>query len=188
MWTGLGGSDRGVGTMPVCSKSTAERAGSAEKRVGCLPVNLRDSGLVGLVASMDKETLELGADILSEAWAPPMDKEDFDKILGCWAVLQTSLMDTNKDVEDMKKKGVRYHTVNCMESPATPEMVPVFYKIHQKIAEVTTRINSGPGKEGGFVRTSMIGPGVCRTIFLPEVSSELTIIDSLNQAKKEVGW
>jgi hypothetical protein len=48
--------------------------------------------------------------------------------------------------------GVKYHTVNCMESPDAPELTPVFYEIHKALADETNRINAAtPGSDGIFI-------------------------------------
>jgi hypothetical protein len=60
----------GVGTMPLDDRN---------KRVGCLPSNLKDANLTGVMAVIDPDVMELGARILDEVWEPPMSKTDFDR-------------------------------------------------------------------------------------------------------------
>lgn len=185
VYTGMTGEQADLGMVPI---DDLEYKKKDLLGAGCRPAVLADSKLRGLVLSPDAEDRREGSDILDEVWPPMADSATFKALLNLWETLPP-LKGVNGGLGSLKRKGVSYTSISCMESPASPAVVDVMYELNRSLVEEANRINlARPDSDGIFLVVDKLGTGLVKTLHVPEVSQSLTFCKSLKEAKAQLGW
>ena len=137
---------------------------------------------------MESKKFEVSRDVLNEVWPPIASHAQFRAVLALWAPL-APLSSVNADLSGLRKPGVEYETVTCMEAPASPAVAPIVYRLKAALARLANEINlARPDSDGVTMSVAHIGTGVDSTLHVPVRSSKLTFSSSLREAQNRMGW
>lgn len=183
MFTGLAGDPGDFGTLPLEEGEYAQCLGA-----GCRPVSLASRSLKGVGLEMESKKFEVSRDVLNEVWPPIASHAQFRAVLALWAPL-APLSSVNADLSGLRKPGVEYETVTCMEAPASPAVAPIVYRLKAALARLANEINlARPDSDGVTMSVAHIGTGVDSTLHVPVRTTKLTFSSSLREAQNRMGW
>ena len=183
MFTGLSGDQGDFGTLPLEEGEYAQCLGA-----GCRPVSLASTSLKGVGLEVDTHKFEVSRAVLNEVWPPMATHAQFRAVLALWAPL-APLSSLNADLSALRRPGVEYETVTCMETPASPAVVPIVYRLKAALARLVNQINlARPDSDGIAMSVALIGTGVDTTLHVPVASAKLTFTSSLREAQDRMGW
>lgn len=169
-----------AGVLPIDDRNTP---GGLE--FGCHPALFASNAVNGFPAAMSEADINLGARILEEAWEPQLHKDHVKKVMALWHPLPGSLSKVNEGAPHPDG----YYRVTCMESPVSPELKQALFHMHCALANVTNKINSETKDSDGIsIKVTAIGTGVHKTLIIPKISTHMTFIASLEEAKLKLKW
>ena len=186
MYMGLKCVPDGQGCMPVELGIGDGANGIPELLAGCHPYDLNNLFLQGVDAKVPSEKFRLMQEIMNEAHPPMVDHAVFRRLSDLWAPCDP-LATLNCDMAHMRRQGVRYVRIACMETPAIPELAPVFCLARHKVCTDAKEINLGRKDSDGafFVCPSTpTGTGSHWFIEMPVTSHIPTLIHSLRVSLK----
>lgn len=191
LFTGMTEDGADVGTLPL---DELEYPGpSGQRGAGCRPACLATQRLQGVASALREEDLSLGVAILNEAWPPLADAATFRGLLNLWEPLEP-LSRANAGLGELRRKGVPYTSVACMESPASHALVDVVYEAKRLLVDEVNAVNLvRPDSDGIFLTAAKIGTGVAVVVHVPEAQTAregptLTLVASIKEAKANLGW
>jgi len=183
MFTGLTSDTSDVGSLPLDSAEYAKCLGA-----GCRPAALASTQLKGVGINVPQQEFELPRAVLNEVWPPIATEDQFRGVLSLWAPLP-SLSSTNADLSAYRQAGVSYATVACMETPASPALNKIIYRLKSELAALTNKINLARKDSDGLTLQAVeIATGTDLVIHVPIRPLTLTLMKSLREAKVQMGW
>ena len=128
-------------------------------------------------------------DIMEEA-VPPQARADVVKEIANRWIECRPLEVINREADLVRKPGVRYHRVVCMESPCAPEYLSIVHEAKRRFADETNRINDAlPDSDG--IRLYSLLEGVDDLLCVDvedRTISKLTVVESMKQAMTNLAW
>lgn len=200
LYTGWQCSAEGVGCMPVeeiqsASESPVNGGQSTLRSMGVGPYNLGNMNLRGLPAVADKGLMDM---ILPEANPPMAGMAIWDKLFKGWAPcdpVRDGFLSRPSVV--CCGKGARVLVAACMESPASPDYVPLMYKANVALANKANEKNSAkPDSDKITMEIRRRGTGLLKLMYVDQESmrslmvlgKSMTFVRSLKEARTELGW
>lgn len=174
----------GHGCMPV-----QEKRESKEIHAGCHPYDLAKLDLRGVDATLPGEAVSLMTEIMEEAVPPQACAEVVREIANRWIECRP-LETVNREVDLVRKPGVKYHRVVCMESPCAPEYLSIVHEARRRLADETNRINDAREDSDGIRLYSML-EGVDDLLCIDVEDKDikkLTVVESMKQAMTNLAW
>jgi hypothetical protein len=173
----------GQGCMPV------QETEGKKINAGCHPYDLTKLDLRGVDATLPGDALGLMTDIMEEA-VPPQARADVVKEIANRWIECRPLEVINREADLVRKPGVRYHRVVCMESPCAPEYLSIVHEAKRRFADETNRINDAlPDSDG--IRLYSLLEGVDDLLCVDvedRTISKLTVVESMKQAMTNLAW
>ena len=173
----------GHGCMPV--QETVDKKINA----GCHPYDLAKLDLRGVDATLPVGAVSLMVDIMEEAVPPQARVEVVREIANKWIPCRP-LEVVNRELGLVRKPGVVYHRVVCMESPCAPEYLSIVHEARRRLADETNQINDAlPDSDG--IRLYSLLEGVDDLLCIDvedKTIANLTVVQSMKQAMINLAW
>ena len=181
MYSGFKCRDQGLGSMLVEEKNTLV--------AGCHPYELNNVDLRAVNVSIPTDLHTKMHKIMDEA-TPPIVSEDVLLELSHSWIKCPPLVDLNVEEDNYRKKGTTYMTTCAMETPGSPDYIPIIYEAKSRLINLMNGINmTRPDSDGIFARVFPMGTGVHIILHVPQVNIEkLTVVDSLLSAMEKIQW
>ena len=181
MYSGFKCRDSGLGSMLVEEKNTLV--------AGCHPYELNNSALRAVNVSMPMDLHDTMHQIMDEATPPIVSSSTLLELSHSW-VQCMPLTDLNEEENKYRKQGIEYLTTCAMETPGSPDYIPVIYEAKSRLVKAMNDVNmKRPDSDGIFARVFSMGTGVHIILHVPQVNIEkLTVVDSLLNAMDQIQW
>lgn len=173
--------DDGMGCMPV-------EGIDSELLAGCHPYSLPHQDLRGISAGIPKIQVELMRQVMNETTPPMADGALFKKLSSYWEP-SSPLEAINEDTKALLYPNTRYNRVAAMETPGSPEYIPLLFELKTQLIELTNDINKKlPDSDGIVGHVKKLATGVHVLMDVPDTSFRLTYVRSMKLARTLLGW
>ena len=181
MYSGFKCTEYGLGSMPV-----EERL---QLTAGCHPYELNKLTLRGVNVTIPVELQPKMYNIMDEANPPLVSENTLIELSHSWMKC-LPISDLNVEENNYRKSGIQYITTCAMETPGSPDYIPVIYEAKSRLINAMNDINmTRPDSDGIFARVFPMGTGVHIILHVPQVTiNKLTVVNSLLKAMETIQW